>query len=88
MIVLSGYISEETGSTADITEAMLQSNTATLAEHPTVAIYEQLLRVFHQNPTKLKGISDMLRHLDPDVVGDEFLEMYSAFDEAAKKVKK
>ena len=88
LIVLSGYISEETGSTADITEAMLQSNTATLAEHPTVAIYEQLLRVFHQNPTKLKGISDMIRHLDPDVVGDEFLEMYSAFDEAAKKVKK
>ena len=54
----------------------------------SAALYEQMLRVFHQNPSKLKGISDMIRRLDPDVVGEEFLEMYLQFEAAAKKVRR
>ena len=52
------------------------------------AIYEQMLRVFHQNPSKLKGIADMIQRLDPEVVGDTFRDMFSHFETAAKKVRK
>ena len=49
-------------------------------------VYEQMLRVFHENPSKLKAISDMTRRLDPDVVGAPFREMLRQFESAAKKV--
>lgn len=52
------------------------------------AVYEQLLRVFHRNPARLKGIADMIRRLDPKVVGDDFLKMFYLFEETAKKVHK
>ena len=59
------------------------------SSHATMtAIYEKMLRVFHQNPDRLHGIADMLTRLDSDIVGDEFIEMYRQFQEAAKKVKK
>jgi hypothetical protein len=47
-----------------------------------------MLRVFHQNPSKLKGIADMIQRLDPEVVGDEFRDMFDQFQLAAKKVRK
>ncbi len=86
--VLSGDLSDGADGTADLAEAMLQASGSTLTGHTTAALYEQMLRVFHQNPAKLKGISDMIRRLDPDVVGNEFLEMYRFFEAAAKKVRK
>jgi len=52
------------------------------------AVYEQMLRVFHQNPAKLKGIADMIRRLDPEVVGDEFRQMFAQFEQAARKARK
>lgn len=54
----------------------------------TAAVYEKMLSVFHQNPNRLKGIADMIRRLDPDVVGQEFIQMYEQFESAAKKVRK
>ena len=86
--VLSGDLSDGADGTSDLAEAMLQANGSTLTGHTSAALYEQMLRVFHQNPAKLKGISDMIRRLDPDVVGNEFLEMYRFFEAAAKKVRK
>ena len=86
--VLSGDLSDGADGTADLAEAMLQADGSMLTGHTTAALYEQMLRVFHQNPAKLKGISDMIRRLDPDVVGNEFLEMYRFFEAAAKKVRK
>lgn len=86
--VLSGDLSEGTEGAADLTEAILHESGDTLTGYSTAAVYEQLLRVFHQNPAKLKGVSDMIRRLDPDVVGNEFLDMYRAFEAAAKKVRK
>lgn len=52
------------------------------------AVYEQMLRVFHSNPGKLKGIADMIKRLDPKVVGEEFLKMFRMFEETAKKVRR
>lgn len=54
----------------------------------TAAVYEKMLRVFHQNPNRLKGIADMIRRLEPDVVGEDFMQMYQQFEAAAKKVRK
>ena len=53
-----------------------------------VAVYEKMLRVFHHNPNRIKGIADMIRRLDPDMIGEEFMQMYGAFELAAKKVQK
>ena len=60
----------------------------TLSHLPTAAVYEKMLRVFHQNPARLKGIADMIRRLDPEVVGEEFLQMYREFEHAARRMKK
>jgi hypothetical protein len=65
---------------------MLQSGALHLGTEIKPAVYEQMLRVFHQNPARLKGISDMIRRLDPEVVGDEFRQMFAQFELAAKKV--
>lgn len=54
----------------------------------TAAVYEKMLRVFHQNPNRLKGIADMIHRLDRDVVSQEFIQMYEQFESAAKKVRK
>lgn len=54
----------------------------------TAAVYEKMLRVFHQNPNRLKGIADMIHRLDRDVVSQEFIQMYKQFESAAKKVRK
>ena len=86
--VLSGDLSESADDAADLQEALLQANGVRLNSQTKAALYEQMLRVFHQNPAKLKGISDMIRRLDPEVVGEEFLDMYSQFEAAAKKVRK
>ena len=86
--VLSGDLTESASETADLEEAMLQANENTFSGKTSAALYEQMLRVFHQNPSKLKGISDMIRRLDPEVVGQEFLDMYRQFEAAAKKVRR
>lgn len=52
---------------------------------PGPAIYESMLRVFHQNPDRLKGIADMMRRLEPEVVGEEFAQLYAQFEQAARR---
>ena len=86
--VLSGDLSEGSDGSADLEEALLQANGSGISSRTKAALYEQMLRVFHQNPAKLKGISDMIRRLDPEVVGEEFLDMYGRFEAAAKKVRR
>ncbi len=71
--VLSGDLSGGADDTADLAEAMLHAGGNGLTGHSTAALYEQMLRVFHQNPAKLKGISDMIRRLGQNVVGDDFV---------------
>lgn len=51
------------------------------------AVYEKMLRIFHQDRGRLHGIADMIRRLDPDVVGDEFTSMYQQFEQAARRRK-
>ena len=53
-----------------------------------VSVYEKMLRVFHQNPNRIKSIADMIRRLDPEIIGEEFMQMYAAFELAAKKVQR
>ena len=86
--VLSGDLAEMDGGTDALENVLMQSDTLRLGTEIKPAVYEQMLRVFHQNPAKLKGIADMIRRLDPEVVGDEFRHMFAQFELAAKKVSK
>lgn len=52
------------------------------------AVYEKMLKVIHQNPARLKEVADVIRRLDQDIVGDEFLEMYKHFELAARRLRK
>lgn len=52
------------------------------------AIYEAMLRAFHQDPDRLKGIADMMRRLEPEVVGEEFTQLYAQFEQAARRRRK
>lgn len=52
---------------------------------PGPAIYENMLRAFHQDPNRLKGIADMMRRLEPEVVGEEFAQLYAQFEQAARR---
>ena len=74
--------SEETGL------SMIRSDQLQAKAKSGFAVYEQLLRVFHRNPARIKGISDMIRRLDPKVVGDSFLKMFRLFEDTAKKVRR
>ena len=78
--VLSGDLSDADGGTDAMEAALMQSGALHLGTEIKPAIYEQMLRVFHQNPARLKGISDMIRRLDPEVVGDEFRQMFAGKD--------
>lgn len=49
------------------------------------AVYEKMLRVFHREPYRLSGIADMIRRLDPEVVGEDFAQMYGQFEEAVRR---
>ena len=52
------------------------------------AVYEKMLKAIHQNPARLKEVADVIKRLDKDIVGDEFLEMYKQFELAARRLKK
>ena len=86
--MLSGDLSEMGEENDAMQEAVFQSFGQRSGMYSNAAIYEQMLRVVHQNPSKLKAISDMIRRLDPEVVGEDFLKMYRQFETAAKRVKK
>lgn len=87
--VLSGDLSEGTSETADLQEVFLQTEGKgnIFSRQIPTAIYEEMLRVFHQNPSKLEGISEMIKILDKDIVGKEFRDMYRQFEAAAKEVR-
>ena len=49
---------------------------------------EALLGILHQNPARIKELSDVIKRLDSDIVGDDFMAMYSQFEMAARRLKK
>jgi len=56
-------------------------------EAPVIsAIYEKMLKVIHQNPTRLKEVSDLIRRLDDSIISEEFLAMYTQFENAARRL--
>ena len=81
--VLSGDLSEARVG-AEFDNMVLQVDALRSGNQGTGAIYEQMLRVFHQNPSKLKGIADMIQRLDPEVIGDTFRDMFSHFEIASR----
>lgn len=89
---LSFVLSDDPSSIAlemdKLDEVLLHDEIQTGGHSVAVAVYEKMLRVFHQNPNRLKGIADVIRRLDPDVIGQEFIQMYEQFEVAAKKVRK
>ena len=52
----------------------------------TAGIYEKMLRVLHQNPSRLTVLADVVKRLDSDIVGDEFLTMYHQFELVARRL--
>lgn len=52
------------------------------------AIYEKMLKMMHQNPSRIKEIADIISRLDQDIVGYDFLEMYKQFELVARRLKK
>lgn len=68
---------------------LMQGGEEDLSNAPVyAAVYEKMLKVIHQNPARLKEVADLIRRLDHDIVGDEFLEMYKHFELAARRLKK
>lgn len=54
----------------------------------STGVYEKMLRILHQNPARIKELSDVIKRLDSDIVGDDFMAMYSQFEMAARRLKK
>jgi hypothetical protein len=54
----------------------------------STGVYEKMLRILHQNPARIKELSDVIKRLDPEIVGDDFMAMYSQFEIAARRLKK
>lgn len=52
-----------------------------------VIIYEKMLQIIIDNPSKLKDIEAIIKRLDKDIVSDDFMNMYNTFILAAKKVR-
>lgn len=50
------------------------------------AIYEKMIKLVHQNPVRLKEVADLMKRLDLDIVGNDFLEMYKQFELAARRL--
>jgi uncharacterized protein YfbU (UPF0304 family) len=68
---------------------LMQSDENESANAPAfAAVYEKMLKVVHQNPARLKEVADVIKRLDKDIVGNEFLEMYKQFELAARRLKK
>ena len=68
---------------------ILQDNEGTTGNVPVFsAVYEKLLRVLHQNPSRLKELADVIKRLGSDIVSEEFITMYKQFDSVARRLKK
>ncbi len=85
---LTDELPEEAEETENPGMGLLRTGEITTKAKSGFAVYEQMLRVLHLNPAKLKGIADMIRRLDPDVVGGEFLKMFRMFEDTARKVRR
>ena len=83
-MVLSGGEDPE-GIGLEQESAQQKEESAEAMSAPGPAIYENMLRIFHQNPERLKGIADMMRRLEPEVVGEEFTQLYAQFEQAARR---
>ena len=59
-----------------------------MADRPLSGVYEKLLKVVVQDPDKLKAITDIMKKLEPDIIGDEFRDMYKNFEMAARRLRK
>ncbi|SHE33222.1 Uncharacterised protein [Clostridium fallax] len=53
----------------------------------SVIIYEKMLQIIMDNPNKLRDIESIMKHLDNDIVSNDFKKMYNTFILATKKVK-
>ncbi len=66
---------------------LMMGNENELNEAPVIsAIYEKMLKVVHQNPTRLKEVADVIRRLDDSIIGEEFMAMYTQFEHAARRL--
>ncbi|VDN47255.1 conserved protein of unknown function [Petrocella atlantisensis] len=68
---------------------LMMGNENEVNEAPVIsAIYEKMLKVVHQNPSRLKEIADVIRRLDENIIGDDFIAMYTQFENAARRLLK
>lgn len=59
-----------------------------MEDSPLSGIYEKLLKVVVQDPDKLKAIAEVMKKIDPEVIGDEFRDMYKYFELATRRLRK
>ncbi|MEI8199109.1 MAG: phospholipase D family protein [Eubacteriales bacterium] len=59
-----------------------------IVDRPVSGIYEKLLKVMVQDPDKLKAIADVMKKIDPEVIGDDFRNMYKYFELATRRLRK
>jgi HKD family nuclease len=57
-------------------------------DHIVATIYEKMLRAIHQNPATVKEIAEVIKRLDNEIIGRDFLEMYKQFERAARRLVK
>ena len=86
MVLSGGEDLEGVGLEQESTRQRGEGTDAESAQGP--AIYEAMLRAFHRDPDRLKGIADMMRRLEPEVVGEEFTQLYAQFEQAARRRRK
>ena len=68
-------------------ERLMGGNGNDLKGYPAVsALYEKMLKVVYQNPSRLEEIADVVKRLDDGIVGDEFLDMYKQFQQATRRL--
>lgn len=71
------------------TKRMLQNGREmSSGSHTYAAVYEKMLKTVHENPNRMKEIADIIKRLDPEIVGSEFMNMYQEFEKAVRRMKK
>lgn len=86
-LMLSDNYSESVYEQADYLRLIDNYSENKVGADITSAVYEKMLIAVVQNPNKLKEIADVIKRIDKDVVGEEFMEIYKQFELAIRRLK-
>lgn len=52
------------------------------------AVYEKMLKLIHEAPERFNEVADLIKRLDPEVIGPEFMEIYREFEKAVRRIRR